>query len=78
MEYLFAFDDDKLTFTTPIYKSEVNWSFYKYYAEDEITIYIMTESNFYETVSFSSSEIGPEYFNLLKEIVKSKLIPVPY
>jgi hypothetical protein len=77
-EYLLAFDDDKLIFSTPKYRSEVNWSYYRYYAEDEITVYIIPEANIYQTISLSSLEIDKEYFDLLKKTVKLKLTPLQY
>jgi hypothetical protein len=71
-----SFDAEKLTLITDSYKSEMAWTYYKYYDEDEISIYIIPETSLYHTVSFSTIEIGEENLAKLKEIVKEKLIPL--
>jgi hypothetical protein len=71
-----SFDLEKLTLITDSYKSEMAWTYYKYYDDDETTIYIIPDTSLYYTVSFSAIEIGKEHLGKLKEIVKMKLIPL--
>lgn len=76
MKTFLSFDNDKLYFITDNYKSEVNWEYYKYYGEDDASIYFFPEKNIYEAVYFSSKDIGEENFIHLKTIAQSKLISI--
>jgi hypothetical protein len=71
-----VFDNDKLTFITDTYKSEINWEFYKYFGEDDSSVYLFPERNLYEALYFSANDIGEENLEKLKAIAKSKLMPV--
>jgi hypothetical protein len=51
-----SFDNDKLTFITDTYKSDINWAFYQYYGEYKTSIYIFPERNLYEALYFSPSD----------------------
>ena len=71
-----TFDNDKLTFITGTYKSDINWEYYKYYGEDNVSIYIFPERNVYEALYFSAGNIGEENFEKLKVTAKSKLTAI--
>lgn len=69
-----AFDEEKITFITETFKSDINWEYYKYYSEDKNSIYIFPERNVYDAIYFSKNELGANNYEILKNIVKTKLI----
>jgi uncharacterized membrane protein len=71
-----SFDNDKISFITDTYQSDINWEFYKYFGEDKTSIYIFPERNLYEALYFSAGDIGEENFKLLKSMAKLKLKPI--
>ena len=75
-KFYIAFNEEKFTFVADTFKSDIKWEFYKYYAEDNTSIYFFPEKNLYEAVYFSPNDIGGEYFEQLKLIAKAKLMPL--
>jgi len=71
-----TFDNEKLTFITDTYKTEIKWDYYKFYTEYKDSIFFIPKDNLYQSISFSFSEIGQNYFNDLIDIAKSKLKPL--
>jgi hypothetical protein len=78
-KYSIYFDDQKIFFLTKNIKSEVLWTYYKYFAEDSESIYLFPENeSMYSCTSFSNMEIGIETLANLKEIAKVKLEKLTY
>lgn len=71
-----TFDNEKLTFLTDTYKTEIKWDYYKFYTEYKGSIFFIPKDNLYNAISFSFSEIGQNNFNDLIEIANSKLEPL--
>jgi hypothetical protein len=68
-----AFDNEKLTFITDTYKTEIKWDYYKFYTEYRNSMFFIPKDNLYEAIGISPSEIGQINFNELREIAKLKL-----
>ncbi|MGN6163535.1 MAG: hypothetical protein ACTHOF_03260 [Flavisolibacter sp.] len=68
-----TFDEEKLTFITDTYKTEIKWDYYKFYAEHRSSIFLFSEENLYEALYFSSTDIGQHNFEQLKNIAKKRL-----
>lgn len=73
-----TFDNEKLTFITDTYKTEIKWDYYKFYTEHKDFMFFIPKDNLYNTTSFSPSEIGQNNFNDLRDIAKSKLKPLDH
>ena len=72
--YIFYFDEEKIAFTTPTYKTEFVWEYYKYWVENNNSIFIFPPNSIYDAVYFSTADLGNENYKQLKEIASSKLI----
>lgn len=68
-----TFDNEKLTFITDTYKTEIKWDYYNFYTECMDSMFFIPKENLYEATCFSPSEIGLINFNELRDIAKSKL-----
>lgn len=65
-----------MTFVTDKYKSEIQWSYYKYYAENKSSVYLICGRSLYDAIYFSPDDIGLDNFERLKEMAKLKLVPL--
>ncbi len=72
--YTFYFDQDVLKFEMETFKSEISWAHYIYWAENKNSIFIFPESNLYDSIYYSESELGTENYQELKRLASSKLI----
>lgn len=72
--YTFYFDQDVLKFEMETSKSEISWAHYMYWAENKNSIFIVPESNLYDSIYYSESELGTQNYQELKSIASSKLI----
>jgi hypothetical protein len=73
IKYYLQFDEETITISTDKLTSKVKWEYYSSYAEDNDTLHIMPCKNIYESLSFSTAEIGTETLIKLKTIVYKKL-----
>jgi hypothetical protein len=75
IKYSFRYDDQKIVFITEKIRSEIAWSYYKYYAEDTSSVYLFPENaSMYSGTSFSESEIGNKAVEDLKKIARMHLV----
>ncbi len=72
-EYYISFDQDKLVISSAASKTEMEWSYFKGYMENNSSIFLFPEGSIYSCYSFSSEEIGQQNVDNLKNISKSKL-----
>lgn len=68
-----TFDEEKLTFITDTYKTEIKWDYYKFYAEHRSSIFLIPEASLYEALYFSPTDIGQHNFEQLRNIAKTRL-----
>ncbi|MFT3674263.1 MAG: hypothetical protein QM781_00050 [Chitinophagaceae bacterium] len=73
IEARMTFDEEKLTFITETYKTEIKWDYYKFYAEHKNSIFFIPEENLYGALCFSPRSIGQDNFEQLKSIAKTRL-----
>jgi hypothetical protein len=75
IKHSFWYDDQKIVFITEKIKSEIAWSYYKYYAEDTSSVYFFPENtSLYSGTSFSESEIGNKAIEDLKKMARMHLV----
>ena len=74
IEFTFAFDEKSLHFTTNTYKTELHWEHYKYWCENNSSVFLFPENSLYDAIYYSRSELGEENYDRLKQIAKEKLI----
>jgi len=72
-----SFDNEKISFETNSYKTELKWDYYDNYALDKNSIFIFTHRNIYEALYYSQNEIGIDNFLMLKTVVTEKLKKMP-
>ncbi len=68
-----TFDEEKLSFVTDSYKTEIKWDYYKFYSEHKKSIFFIPEDSLYEALYFSPADIGQDNFDQLRNIAKSRL-----
>ncbi len=73
---LMEYDADKMVYTSGEYRVEIAWDQYKYFAEAEGCMYFIPEKKPFETMYFSTQDIGPVQYEKLKSLAKDKLIAV--
>lgn len=71
-EYL-SFNEDNITISSSEFSSELKWSYYTNYLEDDSTLYLFKAGTPYTVVCFSVVEIGEEPLLVLKQIARNKL-----
>ena len=71
--YKFYFDNEKLSFETSTYKTELTWDYYTYWIENKNSIFLFTKSNIYEALYYSESDLGKTNYLELKNIASEKL-----
>ena len=72
--YKLYFDHEIISFKTPTYKTEFSWDYYTYWIENKNSIYIFPQSNLYEALYYSESDLGIEIYLEFKSIAATKLI----
>jgi hypothetical protein len=72
--YKLYFNEEKISFETTKYKTELSWDYYTYWIEHKNSIFIFPKSNIYEAVYYSASDLGAENYLYLKNIASTKLI----
>ncbi len=76
-EAFMSFDNEKISFVTNTYKTELNWDYYANYAFDKDSIFIIPSRNIYEALYYSQTEIGVDNFEALKTLATEKLNQMP-
>lgn len=71
---MMEYDDEKMVYTSGDYRVEIGWDQYKYFAESEGCMYFIPEKKPFETMYFSTQDIGAEQYDKLKSIAKAKLV----
>lgn len=69
MEY----DEEKMVYTSGDYRTEIGWAEYTYFSEAGGCMYFIPEKKPFETMYFSTEDIGPEQYEKLKAFAKTKL-----
>jgi len=72
--YQMAFDEEKISFITENWKSEILWSYYSFYSINKNNIYLIPFTNIYTATCIAESEIGHENFEKLKAVAEAKLV----
>ncbi|MDI3320596.1 hypothetical protein [Pinibacter soli] len=73
----FYFDEKRLLFKTESHTSEIKWEYYKYWAENKDSLFIIPEKDIYEAIYYSKSELGIDNYDDLKRIAGNKLEVLP-
>jgi hypothetical protein len=73
-EEIITFSEMGLAVEANNYRTEVQWAFFKYFDEDESTLYLFTaEGSIYSCWSFSEQEIGQDAVAQMKMLARVKL-----
>lgn len=73
-EETIRFSEKGLLVEAKNYRTEVQWDYFKYFDEDESTLYLFTaDGSLYSCWSFSEKEIGNEEVTQLKVLASTKL-----
>lgn len=75
-EFTFLFDDKRIYFETFTYKTELEWSYYSFFAENEDTVFIFPPHDIYAAIYYSKRELGAKNYEHLKAVVTQKLVPL--
>ncbi len=73
-DYRFSFDQEKIYFDSPTFKSETSWDHYCYWIENKNSIFIIPKSSLYDALYYSVSDLGVENYSAFKSIASAKLI----
>jgi len=73
-EEIITFSESGLVIEAKNYRTEVQWEFFRYFDEDESTLYLFTaEGSLYSCWSFSEQEIGQDAVAQMKMLARTKL-----
>ena len=71
--YKLYFNEEKIFFEGPTYKTEMSWDHYTYWTENNNSIFIFPANNLYDCVYYSVSDLGVNNYILFKNIAALKL-----
>ena len=71
--YTLYFDEEKISFSGPNYKTELAWEYYQYWTEKNNSIFIFPPGSLYNAIYYSIVDLGVDNYKLLKDIASSKL-----
>lgn len=72
--FQFGFDNEKIIVITDSYKTDLKWEYFKYYALDNDSIFLIPEKSIYESMYFSRNDLEKEQFDQLQNIAALKLV----
>ena len=74
LSYSVQIDEEKVTIASTDYTYDILWTEFSSYGTYEDTLYVFNTVNGTNSLYWDSSEVGPEVFSRLKDILKQKSI----